>query len=487
MSTDWNRRTFLKSMTAFAAAGLAPGRAWGQTPLNLHPGPRKKQAGLVRGAFFYPPAQVVLDGKTEDNWAKHEWFTWPGNQFKPEEQQALFTTRVNEICSPLDLNLVLDPVAIYTDAGILAFIAEIAASKPEALILFNFWNSFSKKIESILDAFDGPIILYHPVGANHQLPPERFRTEPRMQYIHGIENWEAIARGLRAIHAKVRMRQSRLLRVSGKLEQEADEHEAFFDMPVHSVPAGFFNDRFDAMAELPELQELAESVRRGAQSVTDLHESALIDAARSHATVLQMLDEFDADAITIECLFLKHRKPCLSFSINNGLLVPCGCENDLNASLTLMLGANLFGRGGFQHNPEYDTEENRYFASHCTCLTRLNGPQGPEAPYAIRPFFHQMPKTAALDVVWPEGERVTLCKYNSADQRLDAWVGDLVSSPSCPPTGGCATRALVKLDGVDDVCSTYSGPHPVLYCGDFGRQIRTFAKLYPLELRTNAS
>ncbi len=486
MTTYWDRRSFLKSMTALAAAGVLPEMGLGQTPLNLHPGPRKKQAGLVRGAFFYPPKQVVLDGKAEDNWAKHNWFTWPGNQFLPEEQQAKFMAQVNRICAPLDLNVVIDERSIYTDEAIQAFIADIQATKPEALLLFNFWNSFSKKIEPILDAYDGPIILYHPLGANHQLPPERFRTEPGMQYIHSMENWDALERGLRAVHAKVRMRQSRLLRVSGKLEAEADDREDFFDMPIHGVPAGYFNDRFDAMKEAPELVALATAVYGGAQSVTDVQEPAFVDAARAHATVLQMLDEFDADAITIECLFLKHRKPCISFSMNNGALVPCGCENDLNASLTLMLGANLFGRGGFQHNPEYDTEENLYFGSHCTCLTKLHGPDGADAPYGVRPFFHQLPKTAALDVIWPAGERVTLCKYNSTDKRLDAWTGELISSPTCPPTGGCATRALVKLDDVDDVCTTYPGPHPVLYCGDFGRQVKTFADLYQVELRTNA-
>jgi hypothetical protein len=50
---------------------------------------------------------------------------------------------------------------------------------------------------------------------------------------------------------------------------------------------------------------------------------------------------------------------------------------------------------------------------------------------------------------------------------------------------GCATRALVKIDGVADVCSVYSGPHPILYCGDFAGHLKTFAQLYGLEIRTN--
>jgi L-fucose isomerase-like protein len=219
--------------------------------------------------------------------------------------------------------------------------------------------------------------------------------------------------------------------------------------------------------------------------VTDLGEQAFSDAVRSHAAVQKLMERHDADAITIECLFLKHRKPCLSFALNNGGLVPCGCENDLNATLTLMLGAYCFGRGGFQHNPEFDTEQNRYFGAHCTCAPRLHGPLGKEQPYDLRPFFHQMPKTLALDVQWPAGETVTLCKYHSGKMLLDAWRGEVVASPACPPTGGCATRVLVKIEGVPDVCAIYPGPHPVLYCGDFAGHLKALARLYGLETRTN--
>ena len=195
---------------------------------------------------------------------------------------------------------------------------------------------------------------------------------------------------MRAVHAHSRMTQSRLLRVSGRLKTEKDATEPFFGTAIHGVPAEHFNNLFDETKSTPELERLAHAVRRRASSVNGLSEKAFIDAARAHAAVLELMNRHEADAITIECLFLKHRKPCLSFSLNNGNLLPCGCENDLNASLSLMLGASLFGRGGFQHNPEFDTEDNLYFASHCTCATKLHGPEGKNTPFLLRPFFHQL-------------------------------------------------------------------------------------------------
>lgn len=481
-----DRRTFITTTAmAISALGVMPKAYAAKRFIDFSVSPRAKQPGLVRGAFFYPPAQVVLEGKCEDSWNKEEWFTWPGNQFEPQLQQKKFQSHLKTLTAGLDLKVEMDTEPIYTDAGIQAFIADIQSSKPDALLLFNFWNSFSGKITPILDTFPGPVILYHPVGSNHQLPPERFRSGKRLQYIHAIEDFDALSRGLRAIHAKERMKQSRLLRVSGKLTEEIDDRESFFDMPIHGIPTDHFNQLFDETQLDHEMQHFLSMLRTKARKITDLSDQAFVDAVRAHITVDKLIAKYDADAITIECLFLKHRKPCLSFAMNNGALFPCGCENDLNATLTLMLGANLFGRGGFQHNPEFDLEENRYLGSHCTCTPMLHGPKGKPSVYDLRPFFHQMPKTLALDVQWPERERVTLCKYHGDEKRLYAWAGESVMSPTCPPVGGCATRVLVKYDNIADVCEVYPGPHPVLYCGDFATQLKTFARLYDIDIKTN--
>jgi len=480
-----DRRAFLKSTAAFLAlAALGPGCA-SMPPMQFRAAPRRKKPATLCGAFFYPSADAVLAGRAEDQWAKHQWFTWPGNQFDPEAQQAKFTAKVRELAADLDLMLALEERPLQTEAAIQGFLSRVQACRPDALLLFNFWNSFSAKLKPLLAGFPGPIILYHPTGANHQLPPEYFRTAARVQYIHSIENWAALERGLRAVHARARMGQGRLLRVSGQVRQPDDAVEPLFGTAIHTIPTDEFNALFDEVRVTPEMDRLARSVLGRARHVREVTLAAARDAVRAHVAVQRIMERHDADAVTIECLMLKHRKPCLSFALNNGGLVPCGCENDLNASLTLMLGAALFGRGGFQHNPEFDTEQNLYFASHCTCATRLHGPAGREATYDVRPFFHQLPKTLALDVQWPAGEPATLFKYLSGQKVLHAWRGTVVGSPTCPPAGGCATRVLVKLDGVADVCSVYSGPHPVLYCGDFARHAKAFAQLYGLEIRTN--
>ena len=87
MTDTCSRRQFIHHAALLSAAALWP--AGCATVPGLVPAARvrRKEPALVRGAFFYPPADVVLAGQCEDSWAANKWFTWPGNQFEPEAQQ----------------------------------------------------------------------------------------------------------------------------------------------------------------------------------------------------------------------------------------------------------------------------------------------------------------------------------------------------------------------------------------------------------------
>ena len=102
------RRSFLKSAAALPSLSLLP---MGLSSLAHADGSitkRQKKSAVVRGAFFYPPAEVVSTGQFEDNWRHEKWFTYPGNQFYPQEQQAKFTDQVRTMTAELDLKLDID-------------------------------------------------------------------------------------------------------------------------------------------------------------------------------------------------------------------------------------------------------------------------------------------------------------------------------------------------------------------------------------------
>ena len=480
-----NRRGFLAATGALGAAAFvsrAVARQVGAVAASAVP-KRDKKPARVLVAFLYPPADVVNEGKMEDAWRVHHWFTWPGNQFEPEQQERKFTAKIEQIAGRLGVIVEFQPQAIYQEAKVRQFIQTARAARPDAVLIVNFWNTLSPWSHRMATESGAPTaIVYHSLGSNHQLPPDYLRNAEGLYYIHSVENWDEIERGLCAVRARKMLAQSRLLRISSSAPSPAPKREPRLDVEIVEAPAGEFNATVDGIADDDALVHEAIEFKRAAARVTDVTDRYIIDAMRAHRAVAAMLARYGADAITIECLQLRHRKPCLSFAMNNGALVPCGCENDFNATLTLMLGRWLLGRGGFQHNPEFDTSENRYFGAHCTCAWKLHGPQGPSQEYLVRPFFHQLPKTAALDVQWTPGERIILAKYRSEEGTLSCWTGRVIESPTSPPTGGCATRVLVELDALEDVCQAYAGPHPVLFCGDRAdaRRFKAFAQMYRL-------
>jgi hypothetical protein len=194
----------------------------------------------------------------------------------------------------------------------------------------------------------------------------------------------------------------------------------------------------------------------------------------------------------------------------NGSLVPAACENDLPALYTQLLGQLLIGRPGFQHNPCYETEKNHYYASHCTCPTKLHGPDGPPAPYLLRRFAHTNEGSCAIQVFWPSGEPVTMVRYHPAERpaaptdkpaakttaeptaepstegagavpALDVYAGRVVASHPMPPAAGCTTNVEIEITDRDDALSV-EGHHNVIFCGDFARRFRLFAQLHRMRL-----
>ena len=424
----------------------------------------KRKPAVVKAVFLYPLPEDCDRGKAEAAWQEHHWHPYPGNQYAHAKQQAKFTEKVREMGKRIGMQIDFAPDALSTDAQVDQYLAQIKPTAPDATLIFCLSGASVEKSRRIADQVDAPAIVYLPTGANHHAPPELFVKAKRLHFIHSIENWEEIDRSLRAVHAKKRLGQSRLLRV-GKYRDEQKSTHGSLGTSVVALPAGVFNSLFDSIKPDDAIEAAAKRFKQQATAVTDVADKRFVEAFRAHRAVSTLLKRYDAEAITIDCLQLQHRKPCVSFATHNGdLTATCGCENDITATMTMLLNRYLFGRPGFEHNSEYDEVRNQYFATHCTCATKLNGPDAPAQPYKVRPFFHHLPKTAALDVQWTPGAPVILAKmFKETDIRY--FTGKVIGSPACPPTGGCATRVLVDF-GVPDVTEVYMVSHPILSVGE---------------------
>ncbi|GAG17860.1 unnamed protein product, partial [marine sediment metagenome] len=254
--------------------------------------------------------------------------------------------KISEMAKHIGIQVNFHPGHLNTTAKSREYAAKTKTQAPDAVLAVCLSDACKKWSYDIIKTVGVPGIIYLPTGAYHQTPPKLLTNTPGLHSIISIENWDEIDRSLRAVHAKKMVAQSRLLRIAGGNKGQSTDKQLGFETVY--VLAEEYNSLFDSIKPDEGMKNNAMAFKKSASWVMNVTDHYITDGFRAHKTVATLLQRYGGDAITINCLFLQHRKPCISFSINNGNLTPCACENDLNATLTMMLGTHLFGRAGFQ-------------------------------------------------------------------------------------------------------------------------------------------
>ena len=434
-----------------------------------------KNKATVRAAFLYPPSTTFSDDPDG-------WWSWPGNEFDAEGRQKSYTAALKEMERRLGMKIVTGNQPVANQQNVEKLIREIQTTRPDGLLLMMFYNRSLHLADMLLETaqkLNIPVVFFIGLGVKHG-SVSRYRR-PGVYFIQSLDNLKAIEYGMRMINTRKHLEQSLLLSIT-EADKPREGIEKFFGIKVRVIPFRHYADLFGEVEINDAAQELMKKIVQGAKEIRGLSRESLKNAMRSHLALMELLRIERADGLTMNCLRRGMLKPCLSFSLLNSGLVPAACENDLPAAYTQLLGQQLIGRPGFQHNPCYETERNHYYASHCTCATKMYGPEGPERDYLLRRFAHTNEGSCAIQVFWKPGDPVTMVKYYPVDKpSLDVYAGRVVKSHHMPPAAGCATNVEIEITDRPDACMV-KGHHNLLFCGDFARQFRLFAQLYKMEL-----
>jgi len=470
-----SRRTVLAGAGAAAVPMLLRPLALRAAEGDAKAAKRTKTPAAIRAVFLYPPSETFAKNP-------NGWWSWPGNEFDAEARQKKYTAALGKMAEKLGVKVTVDarPVASNADAQRVA--KEIAAKSPDGLLLVMFYNRSLGQADALIKAAAAknvPVIFYIGLGVKHgQI--DRYR-KPGMYFIQSLDNLAAIEYGLRMIGARRRMAQSLLLSIT-EARKRRDGVEKFLGTTVRVIPFSEYAAIFKKVTVDASARTWIAALKRGAKQVRGVTDEAMDNAARAYLALKKMLADNQADGLTMNCLRRGMLKPCIGFSALNGQLIPATCENDFAAMYTQMLGQLLTGRPGFQHNPAYETEKNHYYASHCTCATKMYGPAGPDLPYLLRRFAHTNEGSAAIQVFWKKDDPVTMVRYYAGKTpSLDVYAGKVVASHAMPPVGGCTTNVEIALTDRTDARHV-RGHHNLLFCGDFARKFRLFANLYKMQL-----
>jgi len=444
--------------------GLAPGEAG-----------RKKEPAKVRAVFLYPPSATFADDP-------NGWWSWPGNEYDAEGRQKKYTAELRKIEKKLSMKIDVGDRPVGSVEQVNALVKQIEAGGIDGLLLMMFYNNSLPHADALLKAAEKakvPVVFYIGLGVKHG-SVERYRRSG-VYFIQSMDNYEAIEYGLRMIAARKYMSQARLLSIT-EAKEPREGVEKFLGTTVRVIPFAQYADAFEKVRLGSAAKDWLRGVRGGAREIRGVTNEAFDNAARAHFALKELLRRHEADGLTMNCLRRGMLKPCVSFSTLNSDLIPATCENDFGAMYTQMLGQQLLGRPGFQHNPCFETERNHYYASHCTCAPRLCGPDGEAMPYLLRRFAHTNEGSCAIQVFWRADDPVTMVRYyGGAAPKLDVYGGRVVASHEMPPAAGCTTNVEIAITDRTDACMV-KGHHNLLFCGDHARKFRLFAQLYKMEL-----
>lgn len=233
----------------------------------------------------------------------------------------------------------------------------------------------------------------------------------------------------------------------------------------------------DAVAE-------AEMWIKRAEKVVEPSKDEIIRSCKLALALEKLLDEEDATVVMVDCYGTMWRQlpayPCISHCRMNNMGFGGICESDLQCALTHIIFQGLVGKPGFISDPTVDESRNSIILAHCMGTTKMDGPDGEEAPYRLRSVMERQEGV----VVQPRmriGQKVTQAILLGT-KVMRYFTGTIIDTPDLDR--GCRTKITVQVDG--DVVRLWQnwtgGLHRQTVYGDIVADLKRFCKFAGIEL-----
>ncbi len=214
------------------------------------------------------------------------------------------------------------------------------------------------------------------------------------------------------------------------------------------------------------LEEIAVAETQQTKSLTEDYETNITQVRESLPVALQVYEALRAlvgrhslQGFTLRCFDLLtavHNTGCLALAKLNAGGIVAGCEGDVPAMLSMIIGRALTGMSGFQANPAHiDPETGEVLFAHCTIpfdmLERFELDTHFESGIGvgIRGYVKQGP--------------VTVFKVSGDLTRYYVEEGELLRCQAAP--GLCRTQMLLRLPQTDYFLTNPIGNHHIIFLG----------------------
>jgi len=225
-----------------------------------------------------------------------------------------------------------------------------------------------------------------------------------------------------------------------------------------------------------------EAVKVVEPSTSDIFKSCKLALALEN-----LLDAENATVMTVDCYGTMWDKtiklpayPCVGFTRLNNIGLGGICESDLQSAMTHIIFQGLVGKPGFISDPTVDESNDSIILAHCLGTTKMDGPDGPAAPYKLRTVMERK-EGVTPQVFMRIGQKVTQAKLIGTDLLL-YFTGKVIDAPDIDR--GCRTKITVKVDGdVETLWKNWSsGLHRQTCYGDITEELGYFCRFKEIKM-----
>lgn len=302
-------------------------------------------------------------------------------------------------------------------------------------------------------------------------------------------NYAEIADAVRLFDVINKMKQTKILVVSNfdqKKDQDyfTNDWGCVFVNKTSTELLKFFNEVSEE-----EASEIVEKWKNEALEVVEPTEKDLMESAKLHIAIREMMKEFDCDAVTLDCLGLsysgeygdKHMYPCLSHyeMLNKGTVAVC--EADLSATVTSLVVRYLTDKPGFVSDPVIDTSSDQIIYAHCVACPKVYGYKDNRVcSFAIRSHAEDK-KGAAVQVYFPVNEKVTTTMIYSKESKKNSVIHSALAVGNVGYQEACRSK-LSATTNAEAILNNWSGGwHRVTVYGDYRKQLMRLFKMKGLQ------
>ena len=438
-------------------------------------GEQPKPAGkpLVRAVFVRPKKQ------------EEYWMSWPGMFWDAQAHQAQYTKTLTEAAKALGVQIEVQSEPLADRAAVDALIQQVKQSPPDGVILTIMqlgpapcWPNADHFVQQRGDI---PTIVFSPMGTSFTGHLQPTRKAPKT-FVAATQDFGWLAEGLRMLKTMWAMKNTRICIVAG--DKAHDQVLPTVGTTLHYIPESQWIDGWKKAETTDEMRAIAGYYNKEAKKIVEPKPEDVLNAAKGYVMARQIMAAESCQGISINCLPHISGKlvpcgPCIAFSKLNDELSVGACEADWNAAISMRLNALLNRRPGFMQDPAPNTVNNTLMGAHCTCATKLDGPDKPHEPFILR--SHSEPNMGcAPQVLWRIGQEVTVMKFEGPGQII-LGTGRVVANIDTPPSGGCRTSVELEIDGVADTRDC-KGFHQLFIYGKLERQFKAYCQLAGIQV-----